>query len=51
MKQVIETFKRLYVSESITDEQRMQVLFSVNRLFSAGKITEAERDYILGKEG
>ena len=50
MKQVIETFKRLYVSETITEEQRLEVLSSVNRLFNAGKITEEERLYILGKE-
>ena len=50
MKQVIETFKRLYVSETITEEQKVQVLSSVNRLFEAGKITEEEKEYILGKE-
>lgn len=50
MKQVIETFKRLYVSETITEEQKVQVLSSVNRLFEAGKITEKEKEYILGKE-
>lgn len=50
MKQVIETFKRLYVSETITEEQRMQVLCSINRLFEAGKITEEEKQYILWKE-
>lgn len=50
MKQVIETFKRLYASESITEEQRIQVVSSVNRLFEAGKITEIEKEYIFGKE-
>lgn len=50
MKQVIETFKRLYVSETITEEQRMQVLCSINRLFEAGKINIDEKEYILGKE-
>lgn len=50
MKQYIETFKRLYASESITEEQREQVLASINRLFYAGKITETEKEYILGKE-
>lgn len=50
MKQVIETFKRLYVSEAITEEQREQVLSSVNRLYTAGKITEKEMNYILWKE-
>lgn len=50
MKQVIETFKRLYASETITEEQKVQVLSSVNRLFEAGKITEKEKEYILGKE-
>lgn len=50
MKQVIETFKRLYVSETITEEQRMQVFCSINRLFEAGKITEEEKQYILWKE-
>ena len=50
MKQVIETFKRLYASETITVEQKVQVLSSVNRLFEAGKITEKEKEYILGKE-
>ena len=50
MKQVVETFKRLYVSESITEEQKEQVFASVNRLFVAGKITKDEKDYILGKE-
>ena len=50
MKQVIETFKRLYASEFITEEQKLQVLSSVNRLFNAGKITEYEKRYILGKE-
>ena len=50
MKQVIETFKRLYASETITEEQKMLVLCSINRLFSTGKITEEERQYILGKE-
>ena len=50
MKQIIETFKRLYASESITEEQRKQVVESVNRLFDTGKITEIEKEYILGKE-
>lgn len=50
MKQVIETFKRLYASESITEEQRIQVVSSVNRLFEAGKITKTEKEYIFGKE-
>lgn len=50
MKQIIETFKRLYASESITNEQRMQILSSIDRLFKAGKITENEKQYILGKE-
>lgn len=50
MKQYIETFKKLYASESITEEQRIQVLSSVNRLYEDGKITEIEKQYILGKE-
>ena len=50
MKQYIETFKRLYSSESITEEQRKQIVVSVNRLFESGKITEIEKQYIFGKE-
>ena len=50
MKQYIETFKRLYASESITEEQKEQVFASVNRLFVAGKINIDEKEYILGKE-
>lgn len=50
MKQVIETFKRLYSSETITSDQREQISSSVHRLFIAGKITKTEKDYILGKE-
>ena len=50
MKQVIETFKRLYASETITEEQKSQILCSIDRLFNTGKITEEERLYILGKE-
>ena len=50
MKQVIETFKKLYASKSVTDEQRKQIFLSINRLFEAGKITEDEKQYILGKE-
>ena len=50
MKQYIETFKRLYSSKSITEEQRKQIVISVNRLYAAGKITNIEKEYILGKE-
>lgn len=50
MKQYIETFKRLYYSESITEEQRNQIVISVNRLYETGKITNTEKEYILGKE-
>ena len=50
MKQIIETFKRLYASETITEEQRMMILCSVDKLFNAGKISENEKQYILGKE-
>lgn len=50
MKQVIETFKRLYASQEITNEQREQICSSVDRLFNAGKITEKEKNYIFGKE-
>ena len=50
MKQVIETFKRLYSSETITNEQKDQILASINRLLIAGKITKTEKDYSLGKE-
>ena len=50
MKQYIVTFKRLYVSETITEDQKEQIVLSVYRLYNAGKITEKEKDYILGKE-
>ena len=50
MKQYIETFKRLYSSESISETQRNQIIASVERLFEAGKITKTEKQYILGKE-
>lgn len=50
MKQFIETFKRLYISESITDEQKTQIISSVDRLFEAGKLSKDEKEYILGKE-
>lgn len=50
MKQIIETFKRLYASMTITEEQKEQVVSSINRLYETGKITETERQYILGKE-
>ena len=50
MKQYIETFKRLYSSESINEEQRNQIIATVNRLYDAGKITNIEKEYILGKE-
>lgn len=50
MKQVIETFKRLYISKEITEEQRCSIYSSVIRLFNAGKITKEELDYIFGKE-
>ena len=50
MKQYIETYKRLYFSESITEEQRNQVVLSIDRLFKAGKITETEKQYIFGEE-
>lgn len=50
MKQYIEIFKKLYLSDTINDEQREQIVLSVNKLFEANKITQVEKDYILGKE-
>lgn len=40
MRQFIESLKRLYNANKITKEK-------IDSLFSAGKITEAERDFLL----
>ena len=50
MRRIVETYKRLLSSEHIEEKQKKLVIRSVNRLFDTGKISENERQYILGKE-
>lgn len=42
MRQFVESLKRLYASEKLTEEK-------VIELFKSGKITENEKKYILDK--
>lgn len=41
MRQFVESIKRLYVNEKLTEEK-------VIELFESGKITENEKNYVLG---
>ena len=48
---VVESLRRLYINESLTEEQIGAVKESAERLLSANKISIKEYDYILGKDG
>ena len=51
MNTIIESLRRLYMKESLTEEQIESVKESADRLLSAKKISIKEYNYILGKDG
>lgn len=51
MNAVIESLKRLYKNESLTEKQIEDVKESADRLLQAKKISIKEYYYILGKDG
>ena len=48
---VIESLRRLYAKDSLTEEQLNSVKESADRLLQTKKITIKEYYYILGKDG
>lgn len=51
MNIIIESLKRLYNNDSLTDTQIEAVKESVDRLMSTKKISIKEYHYIIGKDG
>ena len=51
MNTVVESLRRLYTKDSLTEEQIEAVKESADRLLSAKKISIKEYHYILGKDG
>ena len=51
MNEVLESFRRLYINENLTEMQIEAVKESVELLLSAGKISIKEYHYITGKDG
>lgn len=49
--EVIESLRRLYINESLTEKQIESVKEAADRLFQAKKISIKEYHYILGKDG
>lgn len=51
MNAVVESLRRLYMNETLTEVQIEAVKESVDRLLSSKKISIKEYHYILGKDG
>lgn len=51
MNAVVESLRRLYIKDSLTEKQIESVKESADRLLSAKKISIKEYNYILGKDG
>lgn len=51
MNTVIESLKRLYMNNSLTEEQIGAVKESADRLLTAKKISIKEYHYITGRDG
>lgn len=51
MNTVIESLRRLYMNEALTDKQIEAVKESADRLLAAKKISIKEYHYITGKDG
>ena len=49
MNTVVESLRRLYVKESLTEEQIEAVKASADRLLAANKISIEEYNYIINK--
>jgi hypothetical protein len=49
MNTVVESLRRLYVKESLTEEQIEAVKASADRLLAAKKISVEEYNYIINK--
>lgn len=48
---IIESFRRLYMKDTLTEEQIETVKESIDKLLSEKKISIKEYHYILGKDG
>lgn len=51
MNAVVESLRRLYTKESLTEGQVGAVKESADKLLSANKISIEEYNYIIGKDG
>ncbi len=51
MNAVVESLRRLYIKDTLTEEQIEAVKDSAERLLTAKKISIKEYHYILGKDG
>ena len=51
MNMVVESLKRLYMKDSLTEEQIGAVKESVDKLLSSNKISIEEYKYIIEKDG
>ena len=51
MNTVVESLRRLYMKESLTEKQIESVKETADRLLSANKISIEEYNYIISKDG
>ena len=51
MNVIVESLRRLYTNETLTEKQIESVKDSADRLLNAKKISIKEYHYILGKDG
>lgn len=51
MNAIVESLRRLYIKNSLTEGQVCAVKESADRLLSAKKISIEEYNYIIGKDG
>ena len=50
-KVIIDSLRRLYHNDTLTEEQYVEVELTVEKLIQTKKITNEEYDYITGKDG